>query len=63
VHFCACRDAAHHASREHANDLARDNGLTLVIDPDFASLVLASGFVPVRWQKTAGPERHAGDTP
>ena len=52
----AGRDPAHHAPREHADDLPRDDRLTAVVDPDLAPLVCGPRVVAVGRQKPAGLE-------
>ena len=45
-------EAAHHAPRENADDLARDDWLTLMIDPDLAALVDRRRLAAVRRAET-----------
>ena len=59
----ARHDAADHAPREHADDLAADDGAAVAIDPDLGALVLRAGLGPVGRQEAARLIGDAGDLP
>ena len=53
-------DAAHDPTGEDADDLSHDDGLPIVVDPDFVQFVVIRGFV-VRRQELARPILHFRD--
>ena len=63
AHFVADARAAHHAAREHADDLPRHDHLAAVIDPDLAPLVRAAGLVAVGGEKSSGQVVDGRDAP